>query len=509
MARQPDNAAPAGITAAKPTEVPPKGWKQILLRAFKEGGKDNISIMSGGIAYSVFAALVPTLSAIIFIYGLVVSPARAASQVERATESLPANARSVITELVNGIVKGNSGALGAGLVISILLALFSASGAVNNVITAVNVAYDEENNRNFLKKRLIAYGLTVGAIVFFIIVLAIVAGLPALLKAVQLGAFAGVVSQIGGIVLLALLFLGALAVLYRVAPDRDAPQLKWATPGALAAMVLWVLASAGIGVYVRLGSFGNAFGPFAGIIVLLFWLYWTAYMILLGAEINSEAELQTARDTTKGRELPLGERRARKADEVPPGTPAALAQAADGVDDEADEQDTAGSAGGGEAASGRLGTARPHDRRGAGMSQDLEPGSVRVSTPAANASTGELVKMLSEQMSTLVRSEFQLAQAEVKEKGKKLGVGAGLFGGAGFIALYALNALIATLIIVLDLWLPLWLAALIVTVVLFAVGGILALLGKKEVSEGAPPLPTEAIASTKQDVATVKEAAHR
>ncbi len=143
------------------------------------------------------------------------------------------------------------------------------------------------------------------------------------------------------------------------------------------------------------------------------------------------------------------------------------------------------------------------------MSQDLESGAHAAARPAAAASTGDLVRALSEQMSTLVRSEIQLAQVEVKEKGKKLGLGAGLFGGAGAIALYAVNALIATVIIVLDLFLPLWLAALIVTVVLFVIAAVLALVGRREVQQGALPVPQEAIASTKKDVATVKEAARR
>jgi len=139
------------------------------------------------------------------------------------------------------------------------------------------------------------------------------------------------------------------------------------------------------------------------------------------------------------------------------------------------------------------------------MSHDREPGAHSTAAP----STGELVKTLSEQLSTLVRSEIQLAQVEMKQKGKKLGIGAGLFGGAGLLGFYGLGALIATLIIVLDLFLPLWLAALIVTLVLFAAAGVLALAGKKEVAQGTPPVPTEAIASTKKDVATVKEAARR
>ena len=139
------------------------------------------------------------------------------------------------------------------------------------------------------------------------------------------------------------------------------------------------------------------------------------------------------------------------------------------------------------------------------MSQDRGAGAHSTAEP----STGELVKQLTEQVSTLVRSEIQLAQVEVKEKGKKLGIGAGLFGGAGLLGFFGFGALVATLIIVLDLFLPLWLAALIVTLLLFAVAGVLALLGKKKVEQAKPPVPTEAIASTKKDVATVKEAARR
>jgi membrane protein len=317
---------PPGIAADKPTEVPVKGWFQILKRAVKESGKDNVSIFAGGIAYSVFSALVPTLSAVVFIYGLAVSPQRAAQQVTNATKNLPDNVQNVIAQLVQGITSRGSGALSAGLVVSILLALFSASGAMNNIITSVNVAYDEENTRGFLKKRLIAYGLTVGGIVFFIVVLALVAGLPVVLNALNLGPAVSVITQVASIVLLAALFIGALSVLYRVAPDRDSPKFRWTSSGAIIAAVIWVVASAALGLYVRVGNFGNTFGPFAGIIVLLFWLYLTAYVILLGAEINSESELQTAKDTTKGPELPLGERRAEKADNVVPGTPAEAAQ---------------------------------------------------------------------------------------------------------------------------------------------------------------------------------------
>jgi uncharacterized membrane protein YqjE len=126
--------------------------------------------------------------------------------------------------------------------------------------------------------------------------------------------------------------------------------------------------------------------------------------------------------------------------------------------------------------------------------------------PVADQSTSELVQRASEQITTLVRDELALAKAELTEKGKHAGLGIGLFGGGGVLALYGVGALIATLIIVFDLFLPLWLAALIITVVLFAVAGVLALLGKKQVTQAVPPEPSAAIESVKADVDEVKHA---
>ncbi|GAB2616075.1 membrane protein [Paractinoplanes abujensis] len=127
-------------------------------------------------------------------------------------------------------------------------------------------------------------------------------------------------------------------------------------------------------------------------------------------------------------------------------------------------------------------------------------------TPGADQSTAELVQRASEQVSRLVRDEIALAKAELAEKGKHAGIGIGLFGGGGVLAMYGVGALIATLIIVFDLFLPLWLAALIITVALFLVAGILALLGKKQVTKAVPPEPKAAIESVKADVEEVKHA---
>ncbi|MGY1680250.1 phage holin family protein [Geodermatophilus sp. SYSU D01176] len=143
---------------------------------------------------------------------------------------------------------------------------------------------------------------------------------------------------------------------------------------------------------------------------------------------------------------------------------------------------------------------------------DPTAGATRATAPPAapeDASTGQLIGQLTEQISRLVRDEARLAQAEVTQKAKRLGIGAGLFGGAGLFAFFGLAVLIATAVLALALVLPAWLAALIVAVVLFAVAGVLALVGKKDVEKSTPPVPTEAIASTREDIATVKESARR
>ncbi len=121
-----------------------------------------------------------------------------------------------------------------------------------------------------------------------------------------------------------------------------------------------------------------------------------------------------------------------------------------------------------------------------------------------DASTGELISQVSEQTSRLIRDELRLAQAELAEKGKRAGIGAGLFGGAGVFAVYGVGALIATAILGLARAMDAWLAALIVTVVLFVIAGIAALIGKKEISQATPPMPTEAVAGLKQDIDTLR-----
>jgi len=312
-----DAAERPGDQAAVPTQIPPKGWWQVTRRAFKESSADNVGILAGGIAYAAFLALFPALIAGISLFGLVADPATIAQQAEGVLAALPETAQPLLRDQIVALTQTPSGALSFSLVVSILLALWSASAGTSSLMTGINIAYDEQESRNFFKLRGTALLLTLGAIIFVLITLALVAVVPAALNALQLGTFINVIVQIVRWALLVVLVVVALAVVYRMAPDRDAPQFKWTSIGALVAAALWVLASVGFSLYVNnFGSYNKTYGALAGVVVLLLWLYLTGYIILLGAEINAESEKQTKQDTTTGPPVPMGERRAEAADTV-------------------------------------------------------------------------------------------------------------------------------------------------------------------------------------------------
>jgi membrane protein len=318
-----DTSSPApGSQADKPAEIPPKGWFQVLRRTLKEMKQDHVTLIAGGVAYSWFLALFPGLIAAVMIYGLVTDPAQVQQQIDSISEGLPQSAQELLSEQMTSIASTSSSSLSIGLIVSIALALWSASAGMAGLVEAINIAYDEEEGRNFFVKRGLALLLTLGLIVFLAISLGLVAVLPVLLGSLGLGAAAEIAAQVVSYVLLALVMMIALALVYRVGPDRDAPRLSWVSQGAVTATILWVIASVGFSFYVdNFGSYGETYGSLAGVIVLLLWLWLTALVVLLGAELNSEAEGQTAKDSTKGEPRPMGQRGAVKADEPPPAGP--------------------------------------------------------------------------------------------------------------------------------------------------------------------------------------------
>ena len=316
--RERSAAGVPGGTADRPRDIPRRGWFQILKRAWKEAKADQVPLIAAGVAFYAFLAIFPALIAAVLLYGLLADPSQVASQVDRVGKALPSSAQSLLSDQLTSLTSTSQQSLGIGLVIALAGALWSASGGMGNLITAVNIGYDEDEDRGFVKRKGLSLLMTLGAIVFVVVAIALVAVLPAVLNALGLPPVLRVGVEVVRWLGLVVAMMAALGVLYRVAPDRDAPRLRWVSVGAVTATVLWVIASAGFSLYVdRFSSYGKTYGSLAGVVVLLLWLWISAYVVLLGAEMNAEAEQQTGRDTTRGDPQPMGERGAVKADSLP------------------------------------------------------------------------------------------------------------------------------------------------------------------------------------------------
>ena len=307
-----------GTEAESPTQIPVQGWREVLGRAIRDSQEHNISLLAAGVAFYAFLALFPALISLVTLVGLVADPEQITEQVRSFTVGLPRDSQQLISDQLAAITSSSGGALTIGLLVSLLLALWSASSGTSSLMTAVNLAYDEKEKRSFLKLRGVALLLTLGTLVFLVLTLALIAVVPVVLQALPLGPVGTVLAHVLRWALLFVLVVVGLAVLYRVAPDRNSPKLRWVALGSMVAAVLWLLGSAGFSLYVNtFGNYNKTYGALAGVIVLLLWLLLTFYVVLLGAEINSEAERQTARDTTIGEPRPMGQRGAVVADTMP------------------------------------------------------------------------------------------------------------------------------------------------------------------------------------------------
>ncbi|MEZ0493570.1 YihY/virulence factor BrkB family protein [Kineococcus sp. TBRC 1896] len=307
-----------GERAESPQQIPRRGWFAVTKRAWAEAKDDQVPLLAAGVAFKAFLAIFPALTAAFLVWGIFGNTQTIADQIN-GIEAIPDAARDLVVNQVRTISDGKSAA-GVTAVVAVLLALWSASSGVQNLMAATNLAYDEKETRGFLRLKGTALLLTLGAIVFMLLAIAFIGVLPVLLSALGAGGVVTVVVNVLRWVLLLGLIAIALAVVYRVAPDRDAPRVKWVSVGAAVATVLWLVVSAGFSVYISVAggtSYTKNYGASAGVVILLMWLWLTSYAILLGAEVNAESEKQTDKDTTVGPSEPMGRREAVAADDKP------------------------------------------------------------------------------------------------------------------------------------------------------------------------------------------------
>lgn len=306
-----------GRGAETPAEIPAKGWKDIVLRVKDELVSDHVGLIAAGVAFYALLALFPAITALMALGGLLLEPAEVTAQLEILTEMIPEESAAVIRDQAVAVAGSRQARLGTAFVISLLLAIYSASKGMGSLIEGLNVAYDEEESRGFIKKTLWTLGLTVFLIVGLLLGLLAALTIPAVLNLVVLPDWLKMVLALSRWVILALMTILGLAVIYRYGPSRDNAEWKWLSLGAIAACIIWIIASIGFSLYVsKFGNYNESFGSVAGVIILLMWLWISAFIILLGAELNAEIEAQTSKDTTTGSDEPMGSRGAEKADKL-------------------------------------------------------------------------------------------------------------------------------------------------------------------------------------------------
>ena len=311
-----------GRDATHPWRIPPRGWLDVADRVRHEWGPDHVALSAAGVAFFGFIAFVPALAALVSVLGLV-SRRRATDEVVTDLFGpLPESVRELLTDQLAAISASSSQSLSFGLAIGVVLSFWSASTAVGHLLTAINVAYDEHDTRSWFVKRAIAIAVTVGAVVFVAATVFAVIALPELIS--RTGIDVDVQRWLRRAIwpALAIGFGISLGILYRIAPDRQAPRWRWVSVGSVAAVLAWLALTAGFRVYIaNFASYNETYGSLSAVVVLMMWLWFTAVIVLIGAELNAEAEHQTAVDTTVGPAQPIGARNAVKADHLGPLRP--------------------------------------------------------------------------------------------------------------------------------------------------------------------------------------------
>ncbi len=321
QSRQNDLVGPAaqerGRFATTPGQMTWLGWKDVFWRSVSEASEDRLLSFAASVAFYALLAIVPALSVLISIYGLVADPVSVVKEIAPFTSILPASSRDLIIEQATRIASQPHMSLSLNLIVSILLAGWSANAAIKSLFDALNVIYDEREKRSLIRLNLVSLSVTFRAAVVLTLALLAIAAVPVALN------FLPYNHQLSWILTLArwpafyLVAVLGIAALYWIGPSRRAPRFGWVLPGAALAAALWALSSAAFSYYVSsLGNYSASYGSLATVVISMTWLWLSAAMILLGAQINSELEHQTLQDTTIGYPKPMGTRGAAMADRV-------------------------------------------------------------------------------------------------------------------------------------------------------------------------------------------------
>jgi membrane protein len=317
MVKARDDGAP-GRDVHSPWRMPRAAWWQILKRVWFETGKDNVSLVSAGVAFFAFLSFVPLIAAAVLIYGLAADPASIAGYMGDLFSLMPADVASIVIEQLKDMVATASTTKGWALGLALATSIYGAMRASSGLIMALNIAYEERETRDFIELNLVTLAFTIGFVLAglgLIVVSSMLVAMEALLAGqhiILIWIARGIVWLMAGA---AMSFL--VAVTFRYAPDRSRAKWIWITPGSLLMTIGGLILTAGFSTYVaNFGSYNATYGALGAVVVFLLWLYLLAYLMCIGAELNAELEKQTAVDTTVGRDRSAGKRGAAVADFV-------------------------------------------------------------------------------------------------------------------------------------------------------------------------------------------------
>ncbi len=301
-------------------------WWQVIKRTFVSAQHDNVTVIAAGVAFFSLLATFPLISAALSTFSYFADPGDVDSITDTVAALLPGEAYSIIEAQIVTVLETDTEALGFGIALSLGFALFSAGAGIRAMMRAMNVAYEEREARSIPAFYAYATLMTLGSLAFVWISLLVIIGIPAALNFVSLEGTAEVSARVLPWVLLVSVFCIGCGVIYRFGPSRRPARKRWLLPGIAFAMISWLFISYSFSLFVsKFGTYNEVFGGLASVIILLVWLWLTANVVILGAELNSELERQTISDTTRGPIRPLGQRGAVMADFLALDTPETLA----------------------------------------------------------------------------------------------------------------------------------------------------------------------------------------
>jgi len=309
--------------ARHPLQFTLRDWWHIIKATARETNADNVSVVAAGVAFFSLLAIFPLLTACLSIYGFFADPAKVQELLYSISAVLPADAWAILDQQINAILSAPNTGLGLGIAIGLLIALWSAGSGVRAIMRAMNIAYGERETRNMATFYALAGSMTLSMIIFMWVALAVIIGVPAILALLQLEGVTETFTRFLPWLLLISMFGFAAGILYRFGPSRRPAKKRWVFPGIVFTTLTWLGLSYGFSKFVAaFGKYNAIYGSLSAVIILLIWFWLTAYVVILGAELNAEMERHTCVDTTRGPDRPIGKRGAAMADYQNPTPPA-------------------------------------------------------------------------------------------------------------------------------------------------------------------------------------------